>query len=121
MTTDECCYFLAIDFDDDEWKRDVAAFRNTCTELGITAYVERSRSGNGGHVWFFFEDKISVPIARKFGSALLTEAMSRNHEIKFKSYDRLFPNQDTMPNGGFGSIMRFENMEIAGELLTTVE
>lgn len=105
MTTDECCYFLAIDFDDDEWQRDVAAFRNTCAELGITAYAERSRSGNGGHVWFFFEDKISVTIARKFGSALLTEAMSRNHEIKFKSYDRLFPNQDTMPNGGFGNLI----------------
>lgn len=105
MTTDECCYFLAIDFDDDEWQRDVAAFRNTCAELGITAYVERSRSGNGGHIWFFFEDKMSVPIARKFGSALLTEAMNLNHEIKFKSYDRLFPNQDTMPNGGFGNLI----------------
>lgn len=63
METDECCYFLVIDFDDDEWQRDVSAFRNTCVELGLTAYVERSRSGNGGHVWFFFEDKIKAPTA----------------------------------------------------------
>jgi len=105
MTADECCWFLAIDFDDDDWQKDVSAFRNVCTELGLAAAVERSRSGNGGHVWFFFEDKVSAAIARKFGSALLTKAMSKHHEIKFNSYDRLFPNQDTMPNGGFGNLI----------------
>jgi superfamily II DNA or RNA helicase len=105
MTADECCYFLAIDFDDDDWQKDVDAFRCTCAELGVIAHVERSRSGNGAHVWFFFENKIPASIARKFGSALLTEAMSRNHEIRFNSYDRLFPNQDTMPNGGFGNLI----------------
>jgi len=105
MTEDECCYFLAIDFDDNDWQRDVTAFRSACAELGLTTYVERSRSGNGGHVWFFFEDKIPAATARKFGSALLTAAMNRTHEIKFKSYDRLFPNQDTMPNGGFGNLI----------------
>lgn len=105
MTADECCWFLSIDFDDDDWQKDVSAFRNVCTELGLTASVERSRSGNGSHIWFFFEDKIPALTARKFGSALLTKAMSRHHEIKFNSYDRLFPNQDTMPNGGFGNLI----------------
>lgn len=85
MTEDECCYFLAIDFDDDGWQNDITAFRSACTELGLTAAVERSRSGNGAHVWFFFEDKLPASTARKFGSVLLTQAMSRNHEIKFKS------------------------------------
>lgn len=105
MTADECCWFLAIDFDDDDWQKDVSAFRNVCTELGLTTAVERSRSGNGGHIWFFFEEKIPAAVARKFGSALLTQAMSRHHELKFNSYDRLFPNQDTMPNGGFGNLI----------------
>jgi hypothetical protein len=105
MTEDEYCYFLAIDFDDDDWRRDITVFRKTCNDLELTANVERSRSGNGGHVWFFFVDKIPAVNARKFGSALLTEAMSLNHGIKFNSYDRLFPNQDVMPNGGFGNLI----------------
>lgn len=105
MTKDENCYFLVIDFDDDDWQQDIIAFRATCMDLGLTAHVERSRSGNGGHIWFFFEDKIPAVTARKFGSALLTEAMNRNHEIKFNSYDRLFPNQDIMPTGGFGNLI----------------
>jgi hypothetical protein len=63
--------------------------------------VERSRSGNGGHVWFFFEAHVSAALARKFGTILLTAAMNKRHEIQFKSYDRLFPSQDTMPKGGW--------------------
>ena len=105
MTTGEYCYFLAIDFDGDAWKQDIAAFQNTCKEYDLAPAVERSRGGNGGHVWFFFEDKISAATARKLGSALLTQAMARRHEIKFKSYDRLFPNQDIMPKGGFGNLI----------------
>ena len=31
--------------------------------------------------------------------------MNKRHEIRFKSYDRLFPNQDTMPKGGFGNLI----------------
>ena len=105
MTEDECCYFLAIDFDGGDWQKDVAAFRVTCTELSLFVTAERSRSGDGGHVWFFFDSKIPASTTRKFGSALLTQAMNRRHEIKFKSYDRLFPNQDTMPSGGFGNLI----------------
>jgi hypothetical protein len=105
LTVDECCYFLAIDFDGDIWRQDIAAFRNTCKEYDLVPAVERSRGGNGGHVWFFFEDKIPAATARKFGSALLTQAMAHRHEIKFKSYDRLFPNQDIMPKGGFGNLI----------------
>jgi len=100
LTADECCYFLAIDFDGDAWLSDITAFRATCKEYGLVPAVERSRGGNGGYVLFFFEDKIPAATARKFGSALLTQIMARRHEIKFKSYDRLFPNQDIMPKGG---------------------
>jgi superfamily II DNA or RNA helicase len=71
----------------------------------IPLAVERSQSGNGGHVWFFFEDQLSAALARKFGTALVTFCMNRRHEIPFKSYDRLFPSQDTMPKGGVGNLI----------------
>ncbi len=105
MCQDETCHFLAIDFDDDGWQEDVAFVRSICREEGIPIAVERSRSGNGAHAWFFFSQPIAASVARKFGSALLTFAMNQRHEIGFFSYDRLFPNQDTMPKGGFGNLI----------------
>lgn len=105
MLTDETCYFLAIDFDDEGWEKDISILREICEEKNIPFAVERSRSGNGAHVWFFFKEKIAAVVARKFGTTLLTYAMTKRHEIKFKSYDRLFPNQDTMPKGGLGNLI----------------
>lgn len=105
MQEDETCYFLAIDYDDSGWKKDVAVIIEICKEKGIPYAVERSRSGNGAHVWFFFTENISSSVARKFGTTLLTYAMDKRHEINFKSYDRLFPNQDTMPKGGLGNLI----------------
>ena len=102
---DETCYFLAIDFDDDGWNKDISILRDVCMEFDIPFAVERSRSGNGAHVWFFFEEPISAARARKFGTSLLTYSMNKRHEIKFNSYDRLFPNQDTMPKGSFGNLI----------------
>lgn len=105
MLLDETCYFLAIDFDDGEWHKDISVLREVCTEFKIPVVVERSRSGKGAHVWFFFESPITASLARKFGSALLTYTMSKRHEITFKSYDRFFPNQDIMPKGGLGNLI----------------
>ena len=105
MLPDETTYFLAIDFDDGDWMTDIAAVRKICTNQGIPCAVERSRSGEGGHLWVFFEDPISAAKARKLGSGILTQAMKERHEIKFASYDRMFPNQDTMPAGGFGNLI----------------
>lgn len=105
MLPDETCYFLAIDFDDEGWEKDISVLRDICAEKNIPFAVERSRSGNGAHVWFFFNDKVSAASARKFGTALLTHAMAKRHEIKFNSYDRLFPNQDTLPKGGLGNLI----------------
>jgi superfamily II DNA or RNA helicase len=105
MCPDETCSFLTIDFDDDGWEKDVSAIRDVCRKFDIPIAVERSRSGNGSHVWFFFEDRVSAVLARKFGTTLLTYSMSKRHEISFKSYDRFFPNQDTMPKGGFGNLI----------------
>ncbi len=105
MYPDETCCFLAIDFDETDWQSDISVLRDLCTEYKIPIAVERSRSGNGGHVWFFFENRTSAALARKFGTALLTCAMSKRYEIRFKSYDRFFPSQDTMPRGGLGNLI----------------
>lgn len=105
MLKDETCNFLAMDFDDDDWQKDVICVKNVCVEYDVEAYVERSRSGNGAHLWLFFEEPISCELARKLGTGLLTKAMEKNHQIKFASYDRLFPNQNIMPSGGFGNLI----------------
>ncbi len=105
LLEDESCWFLAIDFDKKDWMTDVTEFRNTCNELNVSCYVEKSRSGNGAHCWFFFDKPIPARAARKFGSVLLTKTMERRHQIGLESYDRLFPNQDTMPSGGFGNLI----------------
>ena len=105
MLPDETTHFLAIDFDDGDWKADISAVRKVCESNGVPCAVERSRSGEGGHLWIFFEAPISAAKARKLGSGLLTSAMNERHEIRFGSYDRMFPNQDTMPSGGFGNLI----------------
>ncbi len=105
MLEDDQTRLLAADFDEEAWREDVSAFRETCAALGLTPAVERSRSGNGAHVWFFFSEPVPAAEARKLGSALLTRTMDRRHELRFQSYDRLFPSQDTVPKGGFGNLI----------------
>ena len=105
LLLDETCWFLAADFDKSTWRDDAAAFLATCAEWNVPAALERSRSGNGGHVWFFFEEALPAALARKLGSALLTCTMERRHQLGLDSYDRLFPNQDTMPKGNFGNLI----------------
>lgn len=100
----DLCNFLAIDFDKKTYEKDVNAFWSICDDLNIPVYVERSRSGNGAHVWMFFEESVPAKIARKFGNILLTKTMDKV-SLDLDSYDRLFPNQDTLPNGGFGNLI----------------
>jgi hypothetical protein len=105
LMTDETCWFLAADFDKQCWQRDALAFLATCREKGVPAALERSRSGNGGHVWIFFSETVLGSEARKLGAHLITETMERCPDIGFESYDRFFPSQDTMPAGGFGNLI----------------
>jgi superfamily II DNA or RNA helicase len=105
LMVDETCWFLAADFDKQSWQRDALAFLTTCREKGVPAALERSRSGNGGHVWIFFSEPVLASEARKLGAHLLTETMERCPDLGFESYDRLFPSQDTMPTGGFGNLI----------------
>jgi len=105
LLSDDRCWFLAADFDDRDWSVDALAYLEMCREYGVPAALERSRSGVGGHVWVFFGEAIPARDARRLGAFLLTQAMERRPEIRFSSYDRFFPNQDTMPAGGFGNLI----------------
>ncbi|MGH8864540.1 MAG: TOTE conflict system archaeo-eukaryotic primase domain-containing protein, partial [Burkholderiales bacterium] len=105
LLDNETCWFLAVDFDKSSWREDATAFVETCGSVGTPVAIERSRSGNGAHVWFFFSTPIAANVARRIGCYLITETMSRRHELSMGSYDRLFPNQDTMPRGGFGNLI----------------
>lgn len=109
MLEDETCYFLAFDFDDKTHekniKQDVLAFTEVCEKFNIPILIERSRSGSGFHLWIFFKDKIKASIARKLGRLLLSKTMDTSEYLKIDSFDRMFPNQDTLPSGGYGSLI----------------
>jgi superfamily II DNA or RNA helicase len=105
LLADESCWFLAADFDKSTWTEDAKTFLETCVNYQVPAVLERSRSGNGGHVWIFFETPVPAVSARKLGSLLLTSTMNQRPEIGMDSYDRLFPSQDTLPRGGFGNLI----------------
>ena len=105
MMADSTCHFLAADFDKETWRTDAEAFLVACHSKNVPAALERSRSGNGGHVWIFFAEAVPAILARRLGSHLLTEAMENNPDIGFKSYDRFFPSQNTLPDGGFGNLI----------------
>ena len=115
LLLDETCWFLAVDFDKKTWQQDAAAFLETCREFGVPAALERSRSGRGGHVWIFFGSAVSAAMARKLGCAILTRTMERRHQVGLDSYDRFFPNQDTMPKGGFGNLIALPLQKIPRE------
>ena len=102
---DETCWFVAADFDGDDWSTDALAYVETCRLSSVPAALERSRSGEGGHVWIFFSQPIPAREARQLGAFLLTETLERRPELGFASYDRMFPSQDTLPKGGFGNLI----------------
>ena len=105
------CKFLAMDFDSHAtknqlaWKDDILAVHKTYSDFGINSYIEISRSGNGGHLWIFFEEIISTRLARNLGNAIIKAAMQKRHSIPFESFDRFFPNQDEIPKGGYGNLI----------------
>ncbi len=111
------CRFLSFDFDNhnaneeksssqiENWKADVLAVKTVCSSLEIPCYIEVSRSGNGAHLWIFFSENISARLARNFGTAILKLAMQNRNSISFESFDRIFPNQDEIPKGGYGNLI----------------
>lgn len=111
LLPDDTCRFLVFDFDDHEaspgiaWQEDVDALRKICSQNAVPCSVERSRSGNGAHVWLFFDAPISAELARKFGSALLTKGAESVNLKDFKTYDRMLPAQEHLPEGGLGNLI----------------
>lgn len=109
MLEDETCYFLAFDFDDkkneNKIKEEVLAFASICDRYRIPLSIERSRSGKGIHIWIFFENRIKALTARKLGSLLLSKTMEIRDDLKIESFDRMFPNQDYLPKGGYGNLI----------------
>jgi hypothetical protein len=105
LLEDDSCHFLAVDFDEAEWRDDAWAFMQSCSELGVPAALEISRSGQGAHAWMFFASRVSARDARRLGTAIISHTCARTRQLQLTSYDRLFPNQDTMPKGGYGNLI----------------
>jgi len=105
LLEDDSCYFLAVDFDEAEWRDDARSFMQSCAELGVPVALEISRSGQGAHAWVFFSGRVSARDARRLGTGVISHTCARTRQLRLTSYDRLFPNQDTMPKGGFGNLI----------------
>lgn len=105
IRADDTCIFIAADFDGAGWPFDAAAYRDAGRKLGIDVALERSRSGNGAHAWVFFAEPVPATQARRLATLLLNRAHEERPDIGFTSYDRLFPNQDYLPRGGFGNLI----------------
>ena len=105
LLKDNNCHFFAVDFDKNDWKEAVIAAAKSCLELNIPYLVEISQSGQGAHLWVFFSESVPAKDARLLGFYILDKAMESYPNLSFDSYDRLFPNQDLMPEGGFGNLI----------------
>ncbi|WP_010632628.1 TOTE conflict system archaeo-eukaryotic primase domain-containing protein [Sporolactobacillus vineae] len=99
------CWFLAVDFDKKNWQEDVLAFLKISKKLNLPFNIERSRSGQGAHLWLFFSEPVPAKTARKLGTMLISKTLEVRHDMGLDSYDRLLPDQDTMPSGGFGNLI----------------
>jgi len=115
LLEDDSCHFLAVDFDEAEWRSDALAFVQSCRDLGVPAALEVSRSGEGAHAWVFFSSRVAARDARRLGTAIISHTCARTRQLKLTSYDRLFPNQDTMPKGGFGNLIALPLQKVPRE------
>ncbi len=105
LMNDDTCFFIAVDFDEGDWRGDTEAFIQSCIELDVPAALEISRSGSGAHIWIFFSQALPARDARRLGAALVSHSCARTRQLSLTSYDRFFPTQDTLPKGGFGNLI----------------
>lgn len=120
MLDDDTCNFIAVDFDETDYKESVNAFIDECSLYNLDYLVEISRSGNGAHVWIFFENQYSAFKIRKIISNILTSAMIKTGKISFSSYDRMFPSQDKLLKNGIGNLIALPLNGKRGSINTTV-
>jgi len=102
---DNKCHLLAIDFDKSDWKEATAATIQACQQLEIPHAIEISRSGQGAHLWVFLSEPIPAKAVRQLGFVILDKSMELYPDLSFESYDRLFPSQDILPEGGLGNLI----------------
>lgn len=105
MLDNDECYFLVTDFDDGSFFENALLYKKICKQVGIDSLIEISQSGNGAHVWIFFEEPVKAKKARKIGDYILNKAYCLNNSITFKNFDRFFPSQDYLEKGGFGNLI----------------
>lgn len=105
LLTNNTSWFIAADFDKDNWLEECKNFLEVCKKLGIPAYLERSRSGKGGHIWIFFEQPYQAIKSRKILLSLLEKSGIFSVFDKSSSFDRLFPNQDFLSGKGLGNLI----------------
>jgi len=115
LLTNNTCHFLAVDFDKSNWQDDVQAFAASCRAFEVPVSVEISRSGDGAHAWIFFDRPVLAREARQLGTALISHTCASTRQLDLASYDRLFPNQDTLPKGGFGNLIALPLQKVARE------
>ncbi|MBU1457775.1 DEAD/DEAH box helicase [Patescibacteria group bacterium] len=101
LFSDNTCCFLAIDFDKENWLDDSLLLIKVAANHKVPCYLEKSKSGNGGHIWFFFTEKVPAHKARSLGKYLLTKSNLSN----LSAYDRMFPSQDEHSGKGFGNLI----------------
>ena len=102
LLPDAACWWLAADFDGSQAMLDAHAYVKAAASLGVPCGLEISQSGRGAHVWTFFTAPVSAADARAMGTACIHPAMGLRGSMPLASYDRLFPNQDTVPVGAVG-------------------
>lgn len=105
LLKDDTSWFLVADFDGEAWQKDAVTFLQACASKDIPAYLERSRSGNGGHVWIFFDKPFLAIKSRKLFLSMLERSGAFSEFDKSSSFDRVFPNQDSHSGKGFGNLI----------------
>jgi len=105
LLEDSTSYFVAVDFDGKEWKKDSRKFLDECISLEIPVYLEKSLSGMGAHLWIFFKDKYPASKSRRMFLEIIRKALNLSGFDREVSFDRIFPNQDYHSGKGLGNLV----------------
>ncbi len=105
MLPGNMCKFLAIDLDEKTWKKDALEIASAARKEGFQIAIERSFSGNGAHLWLFFNEEVPASKARELAFTFIDKACENSKTVSLKSYDRIFPTQDELSGNGLGNLI----------------